>query len=143
MQNKSILILVAFVVAASGCSSSTTTSQEDPAAVAEAYSSDITGPLEDLESAHDRLSSDVKENTDYPSYDTEITSVKSATTGQGATKELLQTETIQETNETAKVNLTYQTELVQGGAFNEELTMDLVYEDGTWKVDEVFNPYGS
>ena len=136
MQREAILLgLIAAVLITSGCVES---EPETPDETLETYFDDLTGFSVDTESAYELLSSEAQSEVDYPDFHQEVTSLESAT---NANYELLTVETLDESEETATVEIIYSIEPLQGGSINQEREIELVTEDENWRVNENFNPY--
>lgn len=133
--------LLALVLITSGCMSSTTSSDMSPEATVEAYIGHLTGFSEDTEASYEMLSSDVRDNTDYVDYHSDITTLKSAYSRQGLRFEVLQTENISQSESEATVELTLSAESAMGGTMTPNTEVSLVKEDETWKIDQELNPY--
>lgn len=109
-----------------------------PATVVQDYFDSLTGLSQDTESAYQMLSSDVQSETGYADYNTEMINYKDAQTG--ATYEIVTIETVNKSENTATVSATITVDRLQG-AYNIDKEVELVKEDGEWKLDEKMNPY--
>jgi hypothetical protein len=118
--------------------SPTTGASSTPDAVVQDYFDSLTGLSQDTESAYQMLSSDVQSETGYADYNTEMINLKDAQTG--ATYEIVTIETVEESDSTATVSATITVDNLQG-AYNIDKEVDLVKEEGEWKIDEKMNPY--
>jgi hypothetical protein len=119
---------------------STMGTSSSPDAAVQDYFDSLTGLSQDTESAYQMLSSDVQSETGYADYNTEMINMKDAQTG--ATYEIVTIETIDESDSTATVSATITVDNLQG-AYNIDKEVDLVKEEGEWKIDEKMNPYVS
>ena len=138
VNNRIGLCLLVLTVVISGCVDAEPSTPDE---TVENYFSDLNGFAEDTESAYDYLSSDVQDETSYADYHEEITMMKSSYESQGVSFDLLQVETTEESEGSATVEIVYTMEMLQGGATNVDREVDLVKEDDSWKIDELFNPY--
>lgn len=140
MNQKALVPLLCLVIAASGCAGSSSAGSS-PDGVAESYVSSLTEYEADTEAAYDLLSSDVREQTEFTDYHQSITNLKSSFESQGVMFELLQVETLEQNENTSTVEVTMEMELMSGGTTTPSSELELIKEEGSWKVDEEFNPY--
>jgi hypothetical protein len=109
-----------------------------PDAVIENYFDSLTGFDQDTESAYEMLTSDIQSETSYADYNTEMINYKDAQAG--ATYELMSSDIVNETENSATVSTTITVDTLQG-AYNIDKQVELVQEEGEWKIDEKMNPY--
>jgi len=111
-----------------------------PSEVVREYYNAVTGFSQNTERAYDYLSSDVQAENEYLAYDETIRSTKSSLNSQGATVELVQIETLNQTEETATVEVVQRLRFA-GAVNNEKINVTVIKEDGEWRIDEVFDPF--
>jgi hypothetical protein len=121
-----------------GSNSPFTTASSSPDAVVQDYFDRLTGLDQDTEAAYQMLSSDVQSETGYADYNTEMINYKDAQPG--ATYEIVTIDTMNESETTATVSATITVDTLEG-AYNVDKEVDLVKEEGEWKIDEKMNPY--
>ena len=120
--------------------SPSTAASSSPDAVVQDYFDELTGFSQDTESAYQMLSSNVQSETGYADYNTEMINLKDAQAG--ATYEIVTIDTVNESENTATVSATITVDTLQG-AYNIDKEVDLVKEEGEWKIDEKMIPYMS
>lgn len=109
--------------------------------VIKSYVSNIEGYEADTESAYELLSSDVRASRQYSDYANSISLVKTDMRNQGLSFDFSGVETIDETYYTAEVEVTIEVDYSSGITTTPVSTVELVFEDNSWKIDEDWNPY--
>lgn len=105
------------------------------------YANHLLGYSEDTEAAYEMLSTEVKSNNQQLDYSNSIKVLKKDYERQGVTFELSNVETVDENINSAEVEVTMEMQLPSGVTTKPSGTVDLILEEGSWKIDEEWNPY--
>lgn len=135
-----ILALIALILVTSGCISSDLSSNKTPEETVKNYITYLND--EDTRSSYEMLSSSVKDNTEYSEYQSEIITAKSPYNSQGNTFEVLQAETQSESENKTTLRVTVTKESSIGGPVSPTSNVQLIKEEGLWKINQTWNPFG-